>query len=304
MSLNHKKYYEVKPGPDMLRYLFEYAFVSRLAKRAKKRDFRMFAEVTSNIDRHILTEGLFEKGVIDLLVDLIEVSGQRRRMIDIGANIGNHTVALAPLFDKVDSVEPHPVLFRVMMANVIRNRFTHVTGHNFGLASEDATATLAEPLENHAISRIKERSQLSPEVFGFSNEQFGEEFAVDLKNAREWVSQFAGDLSESFIKIDVEGMEQEIVTALRPLLEEHHPLVGFEWFTKAQPELTDVVLSIPGYALWGIRMHDMGTNFAWRATKLLFTGRSYTLERIDPDRLDPVYPLALLVPDKVSAKLG
>lgn len=290
------RYYETRPGLDTVRYLISYGFLTVLAKQASKRPNRLFTEITSNIDRHILSEGLFEKGVIDLLADVIARVDHRDLMIDIGANIGNHTVALARLFKRVESVEPHPVLFRILSANVLRNGLGHVTCHNFGLADEDTTGTLAEPADNHSIARVKERSQLPPETFGLSSEAFGNEYAIELRSAAEFVGRFGDDLDRAFIKIDVEGMEQEIITAISPVLQRYKPLVGFEWFTRAQPGLTEVVGALDGYELWGIRMHDIGRNLAWRAAKLLFTGRSFKLERLDPTRLDEVYPLALLVP--------
>lgn len=291
-----RKYYETRPGLDTLRYLASYGFLTWLAKRASKREHRMFTEITSNIDRHILSEGVFEGGVIDLLIDVIRRTSRNGLMIDIGANIGNHTVALARLFEQVESVEPHPVLFRILTANALRNGMAHVTAHNFGLANEDTSATLAEPADNHAIARVKERSQLSPETFGLSSQDFGSEYAVELKSAHKFVGQFGDRLNRAFIKIDVEGMEQEIISAICPLLGTYKPLVGFEWFTKAQPELIEIVSSLDGYELWGVRMHDVGKNLAWRAFKLIFTGRSFKLERIDIARLETFYPLALLIP--------
>jgi FkbM family methyltransferase len=296
MTFRNRKYYEFRPGLDTARYLVSYGFLSWLAKRAAKRPHRLFTELTSGIDRHILSEGLFEKGVLDLLADVIAATGHTELMIDVGANIGNHTVALARLFKQVESVEPHPVLYRILRANVLRNGLGHVTCHNFGLAGEDARGTLAEPANNHSIARVKERSQLAPEVFGLSSEEFGNEFAIDLKSTHSFFSQFLNKLDRAFIKIDVEGMEQEIITAMVPLLEQYKPLVGFEWFTKSQPELGDIVANLKGYELWGIRMHDIGPNLMWRAAKLIFTGRSYKLERLDLGNLDEVYPLAMLVP--------
>jgi FkbM family methyltransferase len=291
-----KTYFEVRPGPDTIRYLFSYGLLTWLAKVAAKRPQRLFVEIQSNIDRHILSEGLFEKGVIDLLRDLIVSTGCTDLMIDIGANIGNHTVALAPLFKEVAAVEPHPVLFRILEANSIRNGLGHVKCHNFGLAGEDTTATLTESSSNHGLSRVRERSKLSPEVFGLSVESFGSEFAIDLKSSEDFVGGFGDRLDRSFIKIDVEGMEQEIVTAIIPLLKLHKPLVGFEWFTKSQSEFTQLIRALDGYEIWGIRMHDVGKNLLWRAFKMLFAGRKYTYERLDLNNLDDFYPLALLVP--------
>ena len=57
-----------------------------------------------------------------------------------------------------------------------------------------------------------------------------------------------------------------------------------------------IVRSVPGYDVWVIRVHDSGRSYLWRAAKMFFRGRSYTLERLDPDHMDDVYPLALLVP--------
>lgn len=296
MKLIRKRYIEIAPGLDALRYLFSYAFVTLLARQAKRRPMRMFVELGSNIDRHILTEGAFEKGVLDLLRDVCQASGHTELMIDIGANIGNHAIALSPIFASVEAVEPHPVLFHILMANRLRNGVGNMTCHNFGLAKEDLSATLTESLDNHGLSRVRERSQLSAADFGLSQEAFGDEYAIELKSAHDFVARFAARLPRTFIKIDVEGMEQEIIEAIMPLIRTHKPLVGFEWFTKAQPKLTDLATSIPGYELYGIRVHDVGRNFLWRAFKMFFTGRYYTLEKIDPAKLDDVYPLALMMP--------
>ena len=290
------KYFETRPGLDTLRYLISYSFLTWLAKRAAKRDHRLFTEITSNIDRHILSEGLFEKGVINLLADVIKRSGHRGLWIDIGANIGNHSVSLAGLFEKGVAVEPHPVLFKILTANILRNNLSHLECHNFGLASEPMQATLAEPADNHSIARVKERSQLPPETFGLSNEQFGNEYSIELKPALHFVEQFGPLLDQATIKIDVEGMEQEIITAILPLLKQYKPIVGFEWFTKSQLGLTELVRSMDGYELWGIRVNDVGKSLLWRSIKLLFTGRHYQLARINLEQLDEVYPLALLVP--------
>jgi FkbM family methyltransferase len=291
-----KIYYEIRPGFDTVRYLVVYGFLALLGRSAAKRPYRMFVDGRSSVSRHVLSEGLFEKGVLDLLRDVCRQTKRTELMIDIGANIGNHTVALAQEFKQVESVEPHPVLFRVLQANALFNGYAHVRCHNIGLANENTTGTLTESPGNHAMNRVRERSQLSPETFGLSSADFSKEFSIELKSAHEFVGQFGSQLDRTFIKIDVEGMEQEIVTALLPLLHSSKPLVGFEWFTRSQPKLTEIVTTIPGYEIWGIRNHDTGGGRLWRAFKMLFKGRSYTLERVNKTALDDIYPLALLVP--------
>lgn len=294
-----KTYVEIKPGIPALRYLMTYGFLTWLAKRAAKRKHRMFTMLSGSIDRHILAEGCFEAGVIDLLDELCRKTGYTRRMIDIGANIGNHSISLSHVFDKINCVEPHPVLFKILEANVLINNLGHITRHNIGLANENSSGTLVESETEHGLSRVRERSQLPPEVFGLSSEQFGIEHTVELVSAEAFVRQFDVDLDRTFIKIDVEGMEEEIMMALGPIFAEFKPLVGFEWFTSSQPRLAEFVTNMPGYELWGIRVHDTGRNYLKRASMMLFQGRFYTLERLDPSRLDPVYPLAFMVPEGI-----
>lgn len=289
-------FFEIKPGFDAVRYLISFGLLTFLARRARKRSSAMFVEISSTVDRHILSEGLFEKGVIDALRYVISRSGTTKLMIDIGANIGNHSVALAPLFQGVAAVEPHPVLYRVLEANMLRNGLSHVSCHNFGLGKTGGTVTLEESPDEHSISRVAERSMLPPEMFGLSAEQFGNRYSIQLESAHDFVAQFADQLSETFIKIDVEGMEQEIIESLEPLLRRYRPLVGFELFTKAQPNLINIARSIPGYELYAIRMHDTGRSKIWRSLKLLIKGRENTLEPVDFDKPDDIYPLVLMVP--------
>lgn len=295
-----KKYFEIKPGLHALSYLLTYGFLTHLSKRAAKRKHRMFAQLSGSIDRHILAEGYFEAGVLDVLCTFCRETEHTARMVDIGANIGNHTVGLAHVFAKIEAVEPHPVLFKVLEANVLGNNLGHVTCHNIGLAGEDGRGTLVESALEHGLSRIQERSRLSPEVFGLSSEQFGSQHSVNLFSAETFLQQFADDMDRTFIKIDVEGMEEEIMRAIAPIIASHRPLVGFEWFTRSQPGLARFVSEMEGFELWGIRPHDKGRSYLKRAMQMLFSGRFYTLEKLDPDNLDEVYPLALMVPRRPS----
>ena len=300
MSIDSKTYYEIRPGFDSLRYLLMYGVVTFLSR--KNRAHQFFTEGRSNIDRHIISDGYFEKGVLDVLRTVIDRTGHRRLMIDVGANIGNHTVALANEFRNVESVEPHPVLFHILTANVMRNGLSNVTVHNFGLANEDTSAVLVSPAESHGAAMVKSRSLLSQERHGRTSEQWREEFPIELKDASDFLSAFGADLDEAFIKIDVEGMEQEIVTAILPVLETFRPIVAFEWFTQAQPELGQIVAALDGYELWGIHsLDEVGPNLILRGARLLMRGREIRLDRIDLDAVAPVYTLALLVP---TGKLG
>jgi FkbM family methyltransferase len=290
-----RKYQDIRPGLDTLRYLTTYGLLTWLAQRTRRRPQRLFVDISSNVDRHVLSEGLYEKGLIDVVRDVCTATGCTEVMVDIGANIGNHTVALARQFKAVEAVEPHPVLFRILEANVLRNGLAHVRCHNVGMAADDATATLTEEPGNHALNRVRERSQLDPKVFGLSAESFGTEYSIQLRSARAFLEELGPRLERTFIKIDVEGMEEEILDSIAPLIERHRPLVGFEWYTPDQPRLARLA-QLPGHELWGIRGAEEGQGRLRRALGMFLGGRSYSFERIDTARLAENYPMALLVP--------
>lgn len=301
-TMTEKKYFEVKPGFHALSYIIKYGYLMRLAKKQSRFKHRMFGDISSAIDRHCIVEGQFEKGVIDLLRDLVGTTGHTELMIDVGANIGNHSIGLSDVFARTEAVEPHPVIFRILEANVIRNNIGTITCNNFGLASENAFGELVESNEHHGLAHIENRSVLSPEVFGIDAKAMSSKYTVELRDSRTFVEQFGKTLDRTFIKIDVEGMEEEIVQAILPLLTVHKPILGFEWFVEAQPKLEEIARSVQGYALYGITPYDLGSSLPFRALKMLFAGRTYTLDRLDQGAsLAPVYPLALMIPeDRIS----
>ncbi|MEX3016828.1 FkbM family methyltransferase [Gymnodinialimonas hymeniacidonis] len=297
-----KKYYEVRPFFDGLRYLAAFSAASLLARAIRRRPHRFFQQSVGSIDRHIITEGYFEKGVLEVLKVLIATSGYNARMLDIGGNIGNHAVALAGLFEKVDTFEPHPVLFKVLEANLAINGVTHATAHNFGLGNENTEATLVESRIEHGLSKISERSALADDVFEFDSTDNRMTHQVAIRDANEVIADL-GDFARTFVKIDVEGMEQEILEAMKPFIETNRPIVSFEWFTKHQPGLLDYAQNLDGYQLFGVVLHDTGRSKFLRALKILAQGRYYTFEALDSNSLEEVYPLAVLVPDEAASGL-
>ena len=65
--------------------------------------------------------------------------------LDIGANIGIHTLAaawhLAAGGGAVAAFEPHPRNFQTLTHNIARNHLNHVVAHNIGLAEQPEVLT-------------------------------------------------------------------------------------------------------------------------------------------------------------------
>src|SRR5690606_25613275 len=93
--------------------------------------------VGDKIARH----GLYEKENLFLLLELLGQMSQPV-VLDVGANIGNHTLAFATRATAVHAFEPIPHLFEVLSANVARNGLRQVQVHNVALSDHDGTATI------------------------------------------------------------------------------------------------------------------------------------------------------------------
>lgn len=93
-----------------------------LIARYENGDFHFYA--AERVRRYVWPQGI-EKKKRDMLdkyrvEEVIEANGDTRVAIDIGANVGELTLALADRFDQVIAVEPDPAAYRCLAENVAR----------------------------------------------------------------------------------------------------------------------------------------------------------------------------------------
>jgi FkbM family methyltransferase len=289
------KFYDFKPGIPAFRRMVCAAMLKWISVRRKNHYYRFFTDGIGYIDQQIAADGLFENGLIELMLDMARTSNKTKLYIDIGANIGNHLVASAKHFDRVVGFDPHPVLFHILSANVMINGLTNVELHNVGLGKSNTDATLIENYSNHGLSRVKEYSKLSAGTFGLDEQQFDREYNIKLIDAQEFLTVFGDELNSALIKIDVEGMEHEILQAIVPILNDYRPLIAFEWFHAEQPEISPLLQSLDEYEAFGAYIRQP-KNLILRFVRNVFFGRRYELEKISSEPSPKYYPLVFLVP--------
>ncbi|MCV6603740.1 MAG: FkbM family methyltransferase [Porticoccaceae bacterium] len=130
--------------------------------------------------------------------------------LDIGANIGNHSLAFSQFFDRVYAIEPYPPVFerlskKVRVANNIKP---------FAVGMSDVSGELKfdSPKNlNWGAGKISESGDITVDV------KVGDQFVRD--NIDETIN---------FIKIDVEGHEPNVLAGLQQTISSHRPLVMFE----------------------------------------------------------------------------
>jgi FkbM family methyltransferase len=217
--------------------------------------------VGDKIARH----GLYEKENLVLLLRLLEQLPQPV-VLDIGANIGNHTLAFATRAHAVHAFEPIPYLFDVLGGNVTRNGLNHVHAHNVALSDHEGSATInMVNAGNYGASSFDKRTEGTTPVT--VNMTTGDAFVARHKLAR-----------VDFVKIDVEAHEVYVLRGLMQTLRRDLPFITMEW---NDPLTVERLSGSPElqFLQEHYRIYVLGSNYdrAWWAGKpLAFLRRKLT----------------------------
>ena len=177
---------------------------------------RMTVFRNDHVGDKIVRNGLYEKENLALLLKLLEQLPQPT-VLDIGANIGNHTLAFATRAHAVHAFEPIPYLHAVLSSNVQRNALAHVHTHNLALSDHAGSATInMVNAGNYGASSFDKRTEGTTPV------------DVMLTTGDAFV--MAHDIARvDFVKIDVEAHEVFVLRGLMQTLQRDLPFITMEW---------------------------------------------------------------------------
>ncbi len=171
-------------------------------------------------------------------------------VIDIGANIGDTTVPMALCAGASGlslGFDPNPYVYKILQKNATLNQGrVNIVPVPYAISSQEDEfyfISSEASFSNGGISPTKESKHgkfVHPEkIRGVNLKHFLEE------NYRQWLPKF------SFIKIDTEGYDKEIIKSISDLLSGHKPVIVAESFGKStdeeKMELYDVIAKM-GYA--------------------------------------------------------
>ena len=172
-------------------------------------------------------------------------------VVEIGANIGTHTVALSEIVGEqgvVYAFEPQPIVFYTLCANVAINSLSNV--HCLNLAAGATEGFVLIPNINYdepgnygsvEVSTFKQGSQVR---------------RVRLDN-------HITVPSIKLLKIDVEGMESEVIRGAKKLISRHKPVLYVENDRPGKSkELIELIRSLDYRMYWHQPMLFNPNNFA------------------------------------------
>lgn len=190
---------------------------ARLLKKysARRRRHLFVGTIGDHISLRILLDGIYEKNQLDFIRSVCQKNSLGRSFLDIGANIGNHTIALADNFDSVIAIEASELTSRILHLNIRLNRIENVVVHNVAAGEHSSTAYMGLSQEDNLGS-----NKLTKDV----NDTIASE-VVDVVS----LDTLLPDLNDlDLVKIDVEGFEVNALRGMKVLLMKNSPVIAFE----------------------------------------------------------------------------
>lgn len=246
----------------------------------------------------IARNGLYEKENLLLLLALLKKIASPV-VLDIGANIGNHTLAFATVASQVLAFEPLPAAYELLAQNVRANKLDNVITFPFALSDTEEDATIYMVREGNVGAS------------SFDQRQDDVDAITVKKKVGDRVLAKTGIRKLDLIKLDVEAHEAFVLRGLRRTLEQHKPIITMEWNDPLTVERLNGSDELR-FLFDHYQIHVLGSNYDrgfWQHHRFPFVRRKLTrlfkpkhaaLYDFNPARL---YKNLLLVPNSKKAIL-
>lgn len=237
----------------------EYFAIEYCASRHSEPEAIYFPDIDDHIVNTIRKRGTFYES--DLLKHLWLTVPRQGVFIDVGANIGNHTVFFAKFMaSRVLAIEPNPHTYDILNSVITKNGLTNVQTIKTAVGCEKGTALLSLPDGFEGNSGAYAISQDSPDE---------DSIKVTIDSLDAIISQHVEDHQKiTMIKIDVEGYEQQVLKGAAHILENHRPHLTLEIQSVEQYKIIKKDLASMGYHVLGRYCVTPTYHFAcWSTTR-------------------------------------
>jgi FkbM family methyltransferase len=189
--------------------------------------------VRFGVGYELLEKGEYMAGELADLGRLLALCAPDPVILDIGANVGVHSLHFSEIAGprgKVISFEAQRIVFQMLMGNLAINSIENVHGHCVALGSTPGTLKLppvdySRPWNFGGMALARESP--TPQFAHGSAERA----AADRHEAVPVITLDSLKLERvDFIKIDVEGMEEDVLRGAVRTLDVTRPLMQVEWW--------------------------------------------------------------------------
>lgn len=243
MNNNRQIIFEVQEKitfSNELKHKYE-SSISRKFLRRKKRIFndlpirkQMVVFADDFVSNKILSFGVYEKPQLELILEWLKTKKDifNSTVLDIGANIGNHSLYFSSCFSKCISFEPNPRTFSVLEIN--SRLVDNIIPMNIGLSDKKGIAPLYTNFQNVGASSLS----------GDWNAAVDSSCDIQLDRLDDVIDK--GE-KIGLIKMDVEGHEWFVLKGAEKVIKDNKPIIIFEHNTAEEDNNMDVINLLNSY---------------------------------------------------------
>lgn len=231
--------------PKWLRFLYRKEFLQTVPGNISlpfECDFfgmRYIGDICNVIDFHCYFYGAFEKGHLFFWRDVAQkLYAGRGTYLDIGANVGHHSLFMAPLCSAVHAFEPYEPVREKILEKVERNQLSNLYVHGVGLSDQDQALPFHAPAGTNL--------GLGSFVDGQVDRNAAAEILQVVKGDAYFDQEIGGEVH--MVKLDVEGFEKKALAGFHKTLEKNRPVMVME-ITTGLPcsftSLDDIKATLP-----------------------------------------------------------
>ncbi len=188
-------------------------------------------------------------------------------VLDIGGNIGHHSLYLSTISGVVHAFEPYEKVLTSFRNKAAINKVKNLHIHPYGMGDSDELLTFYTPGDCNAGTGSF-----------VGNDNTGEKINLQVRNADKVVGEINLDRVD-LIKIDVEGFELNVLRGLKETLNKFKPVLFFEWSLNERDSCSDLAHVLPaGYEVY---------RFSYRPVRAVFFQESgYQLTAVNGVMID------------------
>jgi len=212
-NFNLQKYliiaYNIKPNHSCYNKRYKNIFkelikLRNINKKKKKIIFFLngYISIINSKLGNLYTVDLFNFDEIIIFLFYMLNKHRYAKALDIGANIGLHSIILEKLQYETISFEPDPKTFKILKKNVKMNKLKNIKLYNFAISNIKKFAR---------FNRIK-NNLTGSHISGEKDKIYGpvDVIKVKTKNINEYI-----DSVSTLVKIDAEGHEAKIMNSIK-----------------------------------------------------------------------------------------
>lgn len=200
--------------------------------------WRYRGDLGSFVDWTVYFYGAYELGILNLLARAAEQAGPGAVFLDIGANVGQHSLFMSRHADQVHAFEPWPAAVARLRSLLADNGAANIHVHETALGDDERVLPFYAPAGANLGTGSFCPNVNENTAVGSLQVRVGDSMIKELGLAR-----------VDLIKIDTEGFEVRVLTGLKETLARHDPVVVVE-FALSQHENLDIPALFPKH--WSI----------------------------------------------------